>query len=164
MGLGKTITALALITTETHPPNRPFHFPFGSTGTLIVCPPSVVPVWQDQMATHVKQSNPLRVFVFHGTNRATTVGALQKYDVVITTYATLGMEYKKALSTPGFHDGAPNSHPQNSSLLHRIYWYRVVLDEAHGIKEPSTLQAKAVHALDADRRWCITGTPLVRFY
>ena len=113
------------------------------------------------MITHVNQSTPLRVFVFHGMNRATSVGALQKYDVVITTYATLGMEYKKALSTPGFYEGAPNNHPQNPSLLHRIHWYRVVLDEAHGIKEPSTLQAKAVHALDADRRWCITGTPLV---
>lgn len=37
---------------------------------------------------------------------------------------------------------------------------RVVLDEAHNIKERSTNAAKAAFALDASYRWCLSGTPL----
>lgn len=162
MGLGKTITTISLILGICHPRAQPFHYPYGSTGTLIICPPSVVPVWQDQIATHVHASNPLRVFLFHGNNRATTSFAeLKHYDIVITTYSTLAMEWKRALQTPGFYEGGNMHTVSNMSLLHRIRWFRVVLDEAHMIKESTTLAAKAVHALAADRRWCITGTPLV---
>lgn len=38
--------------------------------------------------------------------------------------------------------------------------YRVVLDEAHNIKERSTNAAKAAFALKATYKWCLSGTPL----
>lgn len=37
---------------------------------------------------------------------------------------------------------------------------RVVLDEAHNIKERSTNAAKAAFALNAKYKWCLSGTPL----
>jgi len=37
---------------------------------------------------------------------------------------------------------------------------RVVLDEAHNIKERTTNAAKAAFALSAKYRWCLSGTPL----
>ncbi|RKO91763.1 P-loop containing nucleoside triphosphate hydrolase protein, partial [Blyttiomyces helicus] len=39
-------------------------------------------------------------------------------------------------------------------------WHRVILDEAHTIKNRSTLNAKATSALQATHRWCLTGTPM----
>ena len=42
-------------------------------------------------------------------------------------------------------------------LLHRVRWRRVVLDEAHGIKNPSTASAKACSLLTAERRWYVRG-------
>ena len=47
-----------------------------------------------------------------------------------------------------------------SSCLAKVNWLRVVLDEAHIIKERTTKTAKAVFLLNAQKRWCMTGTPI----
>ncbi|POW20368.1 hypothetical protein PSHT_03553 [Puccinia striiformis] len=47
-----------------------------------------------------------------------------------------------------------------TSPLQAIEWFRVVLDEAHMIKEHTTTQSKAACDLLAERRVCLTGTPL----
>uniref|UniRef100_A0A7S4NGY3 Uncharacterized protein n=1 Tax=Paramoeba aestuarina TaxID=180227 RepID=A0A7S4NGY3_9EUKA len=46
------------------------------------------------------------------------------------------------------------------SCLAKVNWLRVVLDEAHIIKERTTKTAKAVFLLNAQKRWCMTGTPI----
>mmetsp|Transcript_12990 Transcript_12990/g.39320 ORF Transcript_12990/g.39320 Transcript_12990/m.39320 type:complete len:1245 (-) Transcript_12990:283-4017(-) len=46
------------------------------------------------------------------------------------------------------------------SPLHAVRWRRIVLDEAHNIKDKSCSTAKAVFALDAKYRWALSGTPL----
>ena len=47
-----------------------------------------------------------------------------------------------------------------ASVLHSVRWRRVVLDEAHNIKDKASSTAKAAFALDARFRWCLSGTPL----
>ena len=37
---------------------------------------------------------------------------------------------------------------------------RVILDEAHAVKSHASLTARAVFALEAERRWAVTGTPV----
>eukprot|EP00892_Ulva_mutabilis_P003353 jgi/Ulvmu1/138/UM001_0142.1 len=49
---------------------------------------------------------------------------------------------------------------QGQSLLHQIRWRRVVLDEAHCIKDRRCNTAQSAFALTARYRWCLTGTPL----
>ncbi|KAJ4465801.1 P-loop containing nucleoside triphosphate hydrolase protein, partial [Lentinula edodes] len=44
--------------------------------------------------------------------------------------------------------------------LFRISWRRLVLDEAHEIRNASTRKAQAAFAIKAKYRWCLTGTPL----
>ncbi|PWN27706.1 hypothetical protein BDZ90DRAFT_232111 [Jaminaea rosea] len=44
--------------------------------------------------------------------------------------------------------------------LQRIEWFRIVLDEAHTIKEVRTMQCRAVCNLSAQRRLSLTGTPV----
>ncbi|KAK7064368.1 SNF2 family DNA-dependent ATPase [Favolaschia claudopus] len=63
-----------------------------------------------------------------------------------------GMKRKKS----GFLNGAAES----VSALQSIHWFRVVLDEAHCIKETSTVGSRACCDLMADRRLCLTGTPV----
>ncbi|PBK61189.1 hypothetical protein ARMSODRAFT_965191 [Armillaria solidipes] len=47
-----------------------------------------------------------------------------------------------------------------SSALQSIHWFRVVLDEAHCIEETGTVGSHASYDLMADRRLCLTGTPV----
>ncbi|GMH34392.1 hypothetical protein BSKO_02226 [Bryopsis sp. KO-2023] len=46
------------------------------------------------------------------------------------------------------------------SVLHQVAWRRIILDEAHNIKDRRSGTAKAVFALKSKFKWCLTGTPL----
>ncbi len=50
---------------------------------------------------------------------------------------------------------------QNMGLLHRVNWYRVVLDEAQAIKNNAARTSLACQNLKSVYRWCLTGTPLL---
>ncbi|XP_064939508.1 helicase-like transcription factor CHR28 isoform X3 [Musa acuminata AAA Group] len=44
--------------------------------------------------------------------------------------------------------------------LARVWWFRVILDEAQSIKNHRTQVARACWGLRAKRRWCLSGTPI----
>jgi hypothetical protein len=46
---------------------------------------------------------------------------------------------------------------KEDSLIHQIKWHRVILDEAHNIKDRGSNTAKAAFALKAKFRWCLSG-------
>jgi len=49
------------------------------------------------------------------------------------------------------------SHPTS-----RVHWWRVVLDESHNIKDPTTAANQACTGLTSGRRWCVSGTPMTK--
>lgn len=51
--------------------------------------------------------------------------------------------------------------PQNFPPLGAIKWHRLVLDEAHTVKNSAVGHSKASIALKAERRWLCTGERLV---
>ncbi|KAJ3535904.1 hypothetical protein NM688_g6913 [Phlebia brevispora] len=57
-------------------------------------------------------------------------------------------------------NGACTPGTEISSPLQSVYWFRVVLDEAHSIKEITTVACRACCDILADRRLCLTGTPV----
>jgi DNA repair protein RAD5 len=93
---------------------------------------------------------------------------LREHDVVITTYATLASDAadadkkaKMALeSTSAAATGKRRRKEVPIPALMENTWFRVVLDEAHNIKERGTKGARAATALQAERRWAVTGTPI----
>ncbi|KAG5351081.1 hypothetical protein C0989_008066 [Termitomyces sp. Mn162] len=73
--------------------------------------------------------------------------------VKITKAKKSGLKRKKSTIT-----GTGNC--EATSALQSIHWFRVVLDEAHSIKETGTVGSRASCDLMADRRLCLTGTPV----
>ena len=53
-----------------------------SSATLILAPLAVIKQWETEI--HEKSNCGLKVYVHHGTARAKTSAALQKYDVVVS--------------------------------------------------------------------------------
>ncbi|KAJ7555457.1 hypothetical protein O6H91_05G038800 [Diphasiastrum complanatum] len=118
----------------------------GPRATLIVCPLTVLSNWVEQLSEHTRQGS-LDVHLYHGADRAKDAKILASNDVVLTTYGILAKERN-----------LPNS------LLEKVHWLRVILDEAHLVKSPCAQQTSATVSLEADRRWAVTGTPIQNSY
>ncbi|GAA98058.1 uncharacterized protein L969DRAFT_355593 [Mixia osmundae IAM 14324] len=168
-GLGKTIQILSLITNELdgsdalgEPQEKELDDRY-TGGTLIVCPLSVISNWTKQIRTHVKKGT-LKVGVHHRSNERYDRKALKRFDVVITTYDTLASENgRKSEKTKKKHKiktGEDLQDQKNGPLL-RTPWRRVVLDEGHIIRNHTTRKHEAAVMLVAERRWVLTGTPIV---
>lgn len=141
MGLGKTITMLSLLllnrekdretirpaTKETEKDvlstlEVPIRFEGGS---LIVCPLSLLYLWQNEIVNHL-ESDALRCCVIHnGTLFELCVGrypgklqSFLNYNVVLTTYDTCAAAFAR----------------NGDYYLYGTRWKRIILDEGHIIK------------------------------
>ncbi|NXR39984.1 TTF2 factor, partial [Zosterops hypoxanthus] len=173
MGLGKTLTMIALIlaqkqlktekgkeTLEVWLSKNDFTV-VPSHGTLVICPASLIHHWKKEIERRVAFGK-LRVYLYHGPNRDKHAEVLSGYDVVVTTYSILSNEIptsKEEGEVPAQdHDVGSGSSP--CSPLLRVAWARIILDEAHNIKNPRVQTSIAVCKLRASARWAVTGTPI----
>ena len=78
------------------------------------------------------------------------------YDVILTTYAVLESSFRK--QHVGFN--RKTGKVFEDSLLHKTHWGRIILDEAHCIKDRSCSTARAAFALNSDMKWSLSGTPV----
>ena len=133
MGLGKTIQVLALLLVLKRE----------STGTpsLLIAPASLLANWKAEIETFAPS---LVARLAHGSAGANDRLAgdvapdLEGVDLVMTTY------------------GSAHRFP----WMRDVKWNVLVLDEAQAIKNPGARQTRAVKALEARTRLCLTGTPI----
>ncbi|KAK4109800.1 hypothetical protein N656DRAFT_782662 [Canariomyces notabilis] len=155
MGLGKTLQSISLIVCNPMPgpddEGWKKHFDRVKPATLVVAPLALIRQWEGEIKEKVAKSHELKVCVHHGQQRTKDPKALAKYDVVITTYQTLVSEH-------GNSNPDPTRGPQVGCF--GIHWFRVILDEAHSIKNRNAKATKACCALRSEYRWCLTGTPM----
>ena len=145
MGMGKTIQAVSLIMSD-FPAKNP---------TLVVVPPVALLQWSKEIEDYT--NGKLKVLVFHGQKvRGFAAKDLKKYNVIMISYQSLESLYRKEVK--GWNRGY--DIVKEDSPIHDLHFHRVILDEAHSIKQRTTGIAKACFALKSTYKWCLSGTPV----
>jgi len=106
--------------------------------TLIVTPKTIISQWKNEIS---KFAPHLKVMLFDGPDRNTSFDG---FDIVIAPYSLV---YKKK--------NDPDDTP-----LHGVHWDRVILDEAHEIRNIKSKMNISLSAMRSDIRWLLSGTPV----
>ncbi|RGP69067.1 alpha-1,6-mannosyltransferase subunit [Fusarium longipes] len=150
MGLGKTLTMIALAATDLESSGPDIDDEedcyIDNPATLIVVPPPLIGTWEEQLAEHVVDG-ALAYRRHHRDDRLTSLDDLEGFNIILTTYHTISSEWN-------------NSNISNNSLVFSVRWKRIILDEAHLIRNSNSRMSQAICALEARSRWAVTGTPL----
>jgi SNF2 family DNA or RNA helicase len=103
---------------------------------LVLAPTSVAPNWLREVGRHAPG---LRAHLHQGLDRAKRWPDLDQIDLLVTGYPLLLRDH---------------------ALLMDRTWSLLILDEAQVVKNQATKLAGLVRTLPAERRLCVTGTPL----
>ncbi|KAJ7085696.1 SNF2 family DNA-dependent ATPase [Mycena belliarum] len=187
MGLGKTIQTLTRIV-EGRPRKKDKEDGWDAP-TLVVCPLALVGQWADEIKKMaeglkvVKHQGPSRTKSPMDLRRAHVV--ITTYDTVRSEHAVFAPAAKDELKTAAAKAKAKAASDSDDSEaehfgrtvkkgkapakgkvkervcpLFEVKWWRIVLDEAHNIKNRNTKNAVACCELKGKFRWCLTGTPM----
>jgi DNA repair protein RAD5 len=182
MGLGKTIEMLSLIHTHASLEQQAAMSRSGSSTaasnslprvqkaslvvesapatTLVVAPMSLLAQWASE-AEKASNHGSLKILMYYGTEKnvdlktlCCAANASSAPNVIITSYGVVLSEFNTVTSAYSGNKGA-------SGGLFSIEYFRIILDEAHMIKNRQSKTAKACYELSAIHRWVLTGTPIV---
>ncbi|KAF3766984.1 hypothetical protein M406DRAFT_69158 [Cryphonectria parasitica EP155] len=162
MGLGKTLQLICVILC-----NRPTREAKkrGQGATLIVVPASVIRQWNREIQKFTK----LVVNVYR--KKMAKDVHLQTYcqsEVVLTSYQEVFSAFPPDIDVEQNSDfDQDDLDPENDERfgdLYRIKFHRIILDEAHIIKNRHSRISQACRVLVAPKnRWAVTGTPVQNY-
>ncbi|OQE44418.1 hypothetical protein PENCOP_c002G02862 [Penicillium coprophilum] len=174
MGLGKTIEMLSLVHSHRIDPDPQVSNGLSSVNdlarmpnssgvvpapytTLVVAPTSLISQWESEAL----KAGTLRVLVYYGSDKAVNLRDLcceSRYatapQVIVTSYGVVLSEFRQLALQSALG-------PSTNGGLFSVEFFRVILDEAHVIKNRRSKSAKACYELKAAHRWALTGTPIV---
>ena len=144
-GLGKTIQTAGLLAAVE------------KSKTLIIVPGSVIFQWKDTLSKIFGSDS---VYVYHGSNKPKTAASLlqKSFKICITSHGSCF----RVISKDIMEQMGNNSLNLLKTPLHYILWDRVIIDEAHVIRNKNTKihQACAMYRNSFNSMWGLTGTPI----
>ncbi|PGH05561.1 hypothetical protein GX51_02900 [Blastomyces parvus] len=164
MGLGKTIQIIANIVDDDQQSDQET-----DDVTLVVVPSHLTNHWSKQFAEHCKKGVLRTILQYHARSKSTTnddVELLRGCSVIITTYSEVRTSIPKFKPPAGVTEECEIERlrmefiERNRGPLHRLNFRRIILDEAHEIKNTHSQTSIAVRMLSGRFRWVVSGTPL----
>ncbi|KAG5915072.1 DNA helicase rad5 [Claviceps africana] len=180
MGLGKTIQMLSLVHSHRSEIAREARLSSGGISnvnqlprfgansscildapytTLVVAPMSLLAQWQSE-AEKASKRGTMKIELYYGNDKSNNLQALCNRsnasaapDLLITSYGIVLSEFSSLV--------AKNGDRSSHSGLFSLKFFRVILDEAHHIKNRGAKTARACYDISANHRWVLTGTPIV---
>lgn len=163
MGFGKTVMTIATILANPPGPND-------SRCTLIVCAPAILSQWMDEIKVHVERGILPQVIRYQASTSTIIFGreyesAFSNANIVLTTYQEVARSHPrcsppKNIPAEQTQSWWKTTYETNRGMLHRIKFFRVVLDEAQAIKNHKSYTSLACRALMSKHRWALSGTPI----
>jgi len=101
--------------------------------TLIIVPKSIITQWAEEINRFAPN---LTINIFDGPDRR-----IKEADVTLAPYTLLTTK-------------------EGTTPLHMVQWDRVILDEAHEIRNKKSKLFKSVCRLQTQIKWIVTGTPV----
>lgn len=123
MGLGKTLQVISLLSAR----------PIADKPHLVVCPASVVPVWEEEIETH--------------------------FPALSTEVLKTGNDFIQT-SGPRIWLASYTQLRKHRELLTQVEFGYAILDEGQFIKNPDAKVTQTTYAIKAQHRIVLTGTPL----
>ncbi|KAJ5745984.1 hypothetical protein N7520_011166 [Penicillium odoratum] len=177
MGLGKTIEMMSLVHSHRTEPSPKVMNGIGSVNdlarvpnsagivpapytTLVIAPTSLLSQWESE-ALKASKPGTMRVLMYYGAEKAVNLRDLcceSKHasapHVIVTSYGTVLSEFRSLAMQSMLSAGAYGG-------LFSVEFFRIILDEAHTIKNRRSKTTKACCELKTTHRWVLTGTPIV---
>ncbi|KAJ5309846.1 uncharacterized protein N7443_002307 [Penicillium atrosanguineum] len=175
MGLGKTIEMMSLIHAHKTEPSPTMSNGISSVNdlarlprsasivpapytTLVVAPTSLLSQWESE-ALKASEPGTMRTLLYYGADKAVNLRDIccearhaTAPNVIVTSYGVVLSEFRQL---------AQSTVMANHTGLFSVDFFRIILDEAHLIKNRRSKSARACYELKAQHRWVLTGTPIV---
>ncbi|KAM0346712.1 hypothetical protein ACHAPU_005427 [Fusarium lateritium] len=164
MGLGKTITCIATIV--GHPPDEEDIKTFSKTTLVVTDGPQSAKQWYDQIEQHASNKFTEWAEVYSKSSGKKRQWWEVRKVVIATYYDLLAQfpskkEYKALKARYAGEEVAFRSALQHKlGPIFRTSYYRIILDEAHAIKNHESSTTRACWELYAKYKWVVSGTPL----
>lgn len=144
MGYGKTAQTIACVVSNPASSKKRKGPKASDKGTtLVVVPKSAATQWVEE----VKKHTPRLMAILWTRQSESSRDHTLRADFLIVTYDQVRLMFKDSTQT--------------SSLLFDTVFHRIVLDEAHKIKNRESVIFKACMSLKSTHKWCLSGTPIV---
>lgn len=111
--------------------------------TLIVCPVSLIDQWRREIES--KTEPKLNVHVYHGSNRVSNPYRLAPFDGKPLFLSFYGLHSSYSLLIviiSSYAVAASDFNETSKGPLSKVKLHRVILDEAHTIKNKATIAAQ----------------------
>ncbi|KAI1356101.1 SNF2 family N-terminal domain-containing protein [Xylaria sp. FL0043] len=162
MGMGKTLQTLACIVSNQASEDDLDTY---SGTTLVVAPATAIEQWNSESEKHADDKY-IKSVLHYKKSLKLPVQALHNMDIILVSYQEVIRQFPNQKLLTRLREKYPDpqdfEEQYNDSLgmLFKINFWRIVLDEAHNIKNHDSQTSIACRSLKGRHRWALSGTPL----